>query len=109
MLMVLAGTWVSLSPCARIWALIAFFADCRASTMTAWRYLSIFSATRFGDRLRIAITIPLVMSLWLGQPGRRCVLAGRFHLHNEFITTSNNDHIKSNSRARLCLLFVCCL
>jgi hypothetical protein len=43
---------------------------------------------------------PLVMTtLWLGQSGRRCALAGRFHLHSEFITTSNNDHIKSSQRS----------
>jgi hypothetical protein len=69
-----------------------------------------FSRARFGDRLRVAITKdPLVMTLWLDQSRRRCVLAGRFLLRSEFIRSRAVSHIKLEHLLQLCLSFDSCL
>jgi hypothetical protein len=110
--MVLAGTWVSLSPCARIWAWIAFFADCRANTITAWRCRSILSAACFGDRLRAAITTdPFVMNVVVrAQPRSFTVVVGpAFILRTKFYQIGATTHINSHNAAQRCLMFICCL
>ena len=81
----------------------------RASTSTAWRCRCILSWICFGARLRTALAIgPLH---WLGLGPSRCatIWLGRFHLHTDFITSANNNHIKSNRLRNLCLFAHDCL